>query len=168
MRAAFEHGPEDGGRQHAEPGGLRARRALGAVACRHMADLVADHAGEVGLAVHVGHQPARHVDVAAGQGEGVDLRAVDDGEVPVELRPVRVARQALADLVDVGLQPGVLDLAVLRQHLLVLLAAGRDLAALVHHRALDLARHRIFDGRARRQGGAEQHGNEQQAHRMPP
>ena len=61
---------------------------LRAVARGDVADLVAQHASQFGLAVQVGHQAARDVDVAAGQREGVDLGAVEHGEAPLQLRAV--------------------------------------------------------------------------------
>ena len=61
-----------------EPAEQAPRHALGAVAGGDMADLVADHAGKLGFVVRQRHQAPCHVDVAAGQGEGVDHVAVED------------------------------------------------------------------------------------------
>ena len=74
----------------------------GAVPRGDVADLVADHAGQVGLAVEVGHDAARDVHIAAGQRKGVDLGAVEHREGPRQVGPLRLARQAQADVGHVG------------------------------------------------------------------
>ena len=85
---ALEHRAQHRGRQHAEPGVLLARGALRAVARGDMANLVANDTGQFGLAVKVGHESARDVDITAGQREGVDLVAVEHGEGPRQLTAV--------------------------------------------------------------------------------
>src|SRR3712207_2008375 len=52
-----------------------------------VADLVGEHRGKLALAVDDAHEPARHVDVAAGDGEGVDDVAVHEGEGALPLQP---------------------------------------------------------------------------------
>ena len=84
--------------------------ALGAVARRHMADLVGDHAGELRFVVGERHQAARDMDVAAGQGEGVGFGAVehDEGEgrfgllggllnPPAQIRNVALERRVVVE-----------------------------------------------------------------------
>ena len=161
-RRAFQHRAQHRGRQHAEPGVLLARGALRAVARGDMADLVADDAGQFGFAVHVGHDAARDVDKAAGQGEGVDLRAVEHREGPGQVGAVRLAGELLPEVVDVGLQRRVVDGTVFGQHLCVGLAAFGDLAGLVHHRALGAAGHGVDDlaAAACDQQGGKQDGRE--------
>ena len=155
---AFEHRAKHRGGQHADAGALLAGGALRTVAGGHVADLVADHAGQLGLAVEVGHDPARHVDIAAGQREGVDLRAVEHGEGPLEVGPVRLRGQALAELVHVGLQLCVGVGAVFLQHPLVGFLAFGDLVLLAHDRALGLAGDGVDDvgAAARHEGGRQQ------------
>jgi hypothetical protein len=132
---------------------LLAGGALRAVAGGDVADLVADHPGQVGLAFHVGHQAAGDVDIAAGQREGVDLRAVEHREMPFQVLAVRLLGQALAQLVHISLQPGIRIGAVFLQHLFVGLPALGDLAALVHHRDLALPGDGIGHGGAAGQQG---------------
>jgi hypothetical protein len=115
------------------------------VARGDVADLVAHHAGELGLAVEVGHDPARHVHVAAGQRERVDLGRVEHREGPLQVGAVRLLREPLAEVVDVRLQARVGVGAVFLEHLLVRLGALGDLGLLVHHRALGLAGDGIDD-----------------------
>jgi hypothetical protein len=113
-----------------------------------MADLVTDHPGHVGLALHVGQDAARDVDVATGQCKGVDLGAVQDGESPGQVRAVGVACQLLPDLVHIGLQLHILIGTVGLEDLAVGLLALGDLHRLVHDRALGLTCDRIDDGGA--------------------
>ena len=70
--------------------------------------------------------PARDVDVAARQREGVDVLGVDDREVPLELGTLAGLREFVADLVDVILQRLVFVDAVELDDLLVRLAALLD------------------------------------------
>ena len=137
--AAFEYRAEHGGRQHAQAGALLPRGALGAMARRDMADLVADDTGKFGLAVQIRHDAARDVDVTAGQCKRVDLGAVEHRERPLQVGAVRLRRQLLPDTVDVGLQPHVAHRAVVGQDLLVCLAAFGDFFLLAHHRAFGAA-----------------------------
>ena len=108
-----------------------------------MADLVADHAGKLGLARGERHQPARHIDIAARQRESVGNVAVEDGEGEFQVGQLRLLGQALTDLVDIGLQLRVVDLAAeLLDDLRMLLAADLELL---------LRRHEASE--ARRAGG---------------
>ena len=151
--------------QHAQTGGLLTGGTLGAMARCHVPDLVPDHARQLSFAVQVGQDPARDVDIAARQGEGVDLRAVQDGECPCQVRPVGLGRQALADLVDVGLQGGGVVHALLADHLLMGLGALGDLIGLVHHRALGFAGHGVDDqAAAAGEAGTQQQGKQRMTH----
>ena len=142
------HRAQHAGGQHADAGGGLAGGAGGAVAGGHMTDFMADHACQVGLAFHVGHDAARHIDIAAGQREGVDLGAVEHGEGPLQVGAMRFVGQLLAQIVDVGLQFCVLDRAVLLQHTGMGLAPFGDLGLLVHHAQFALAGHRVGDAGA--------------------
>ena len=72
----------------------RARVLVDAVACGDVADLVAEHGGELGLVLDVGHDAAGDVDVAARQREGVDLVAVEYRESVLKVRTVALFRQS--------------------------------------------------------------------------
>ena len=113
-----------------------------------VADLVAEHAGQLGLVVQIREKAARHIDVSAGQRERVDRGAVDDGERPRQVGAMRVARELLADLVDVALQVRIVVDAHLPADLGVLLLADRELLGLAEERHLLLAGDRVR--RARR------------------
>ena len=65
------HGRQDIG---ADAGGGRRGILAHRMARGHVADLVAQHRGELSLGVQVGENPAGDVDVAAGERKGVDLR----------------------------------------------------------------------------------------------
>ena len=132
--------------QHAQPGVLLARGALRTMACRDVADLVADHAGQVGLTLHVRHDAARHVHIPARQRKGVDLRAVEHGEVPLQLAAMRQAGQALAQCVDIRLHRRVVDHRVFLQDFPVLLDSQRHLGGLAQHTAFLLPGDRIANG----------------------
>ena len=94
---------------------------LGAVAGGHVADLVGDHACELRLVVGERHQAARDMDVAAGQGEGVDLRAVEDDEGEGRLGLFRGLLEQPAEARDVALQRRVVVEAAERLHQLGML-----------------------------------------------
>lgn len=85
--------------------------ALGCVARGHVADLVADHVGELAFRVGDGERAPRNVDPAAGQREGVRLLHVRHGEAVDEITARRVARQALAEPFHVGPELGGVDQA---------------------------------------------------------
>ena len=167
---AFEHDAKDGRRHHAEARRLLAGGALRAVPRGHVADLVADDTREVGFAVHIGHDAACDIHVTAGQREGIDVRAVEHGEVPVKLGAVRGLGQPLADFVDVGLQLGIVVFAKFREDLGVRFRTFGHLAALVHNRALELAGNRVFDGGTTRkeQRGRETNSNQKSVHGRSP
>ena len=84
----FQHCAQHIGGKHTQTGMLLAGSALRAVAGGDVADFVAHDAGQIGLALHIGHDAARHIDVATGQGKGVDLRAVQHGEMPLQIGAV--------------------------------------------------------------------------------
>ena len=74
-----------------------------------VADLVAEHAGELGLVVHQRDQLAGGVDIAAGDREGVVDRRVEqsDGEVAPGIAQARLERDGLADHSNIArLGPG--------------------------------------------------------------
>ena len=82
--------------------------ALRCVPPRHVADLVAEHARELGLVVGQRHQAARYVDIAAWQRESVDDVAVEQREgerLALELGGVL---HPLADPLDIGAELRVL------------------------------------------------------------
>ena len=85
--------------------------ALGRMARGHVADLVADDAGELGLVVGERHEPRGDVDVAARQGEGVDHVAVEHREGEGQARLLRDLRETPADAIDVGAHPLVVVFA---------------------------------------------------------
>ena len=159
--ARLQHRAQHRRGEHADAGVLLARRPLRAVARGHVADLVAHDAGQVGLVLHVGQDAPGDVDITARQREGIDLRAVEHGEMPLELGPVRLRGELVAQRGDVGLQPRVIDDRVLLEHALVGLAAGGHLLLQAHRAALGAAGDRVDDlGAAagdRQQGGGGQH-----------
>ena len=58
------------------------------VARDHMRHLVRQHRGELGGVVGERDQPARHVELAGRQREGVDRRRVQDGDLVFQVRPL--------------------------------------------------------------------------------
>ena len=92
-------------RHHGErrrPGDL-----LDRVPGRHMADLVADHPGQLVLGVHEDEQPTRHVDVAAGKSKRVGFSAVDHLEPILDVAPGRLSGEPLPHALHVGDEGGI-------------------------------------------------------------
>ena len=129
------------------------RRALlaHAVAGGDMTDLVTDHPREFRLRIEIGQDAARDVDIAAGQGERVDVRAVDHSEMPLQARPVALLRQRLADRIDIGLQRGGGNCGVFLQDILVRRSAHLDFLRLGHQNEIPVARDRILRAVGKRQ-----------------
>ena len=121
-----DRGPQS--RHHRER--RRARDPCRRVAGGHVADLVSEDAGQLVLRVHDRQEPARHVDVAPGQSEGIRLFHVDDVE-HVRVVSGRVLDEPLPDGAQVGIERrGVVeahrlgDALRLRVAELLLLGAG--------------------------------------------
>src|SRR5438046_2222360 len=106
------------------------------VARGDVADLVAYHAAELGLGVQVGQDATGDVDVAAGEGEGVDHRIVHDVEGPRQVGSLRGGREPRAELLDPALPRGVGVEPDGRGDLLVVVAAHRDLLRLADQHEL--------------------------------
>ena len=73
---------EDRAHAEADLGRLRPTELLRRVPAGDMSDLVSQNPGELCLRVEVREDSARHVDEAAGQGEGVHHRVFNDLEAP--------------------------------------------------------------------------------------
>jgi len=58
--------------------------------------------GQLGLRTHQGQDAPGDIDVSARNGEGVDHRGIQDGELISELRPMGVGDESLADGLDIG------------------------------------------------------------------
>jgi len=72
------------------------------VACGDVADLMAQHGGELGLGLEVGEDAARHVDPAPRQRERVDAGVVENLEAPGQVGALAGLGEAAAHLGDVG------------------------------------------------------------------
>ncbi len=128
-----------------------------AVARGDVADFVAQDGGQLGLGIEHRQHAAGDVDVAAGQGEGVDLLAVEHGEAVNQILTVASGGEPLSHLLDVALESRVLIAPVLFQNLIVGLASDGELLGLVHENEVASARDRIL-GAGEKRGGAEQDG----------
>ncbi len=82
---------------------LRFRLALGRMPRRDVADLMPHDRGQFGLVVHQVDKLAGDVDIAAGNGEGIVDRAVEqrDGKRRLGVCQARLDGNVLADLLDV-------------------------------------------------------------------
>ena len=69
-----------------------------------MTDLMSDHAREFRLIICQRHQPARHIDIAAGQRERIDHRAVEQGHAVGPVGLIGRARNARRDTRHIGAQ----------------------------------------------------------------
>ncbi len=127
----------------AEVGELRGAHLLHRVARRDVADLVAEHRGQLGLGVEVGEDAAGDEDRPAGQGEGVDHRVVHHREGPRQVGLLRCRGQAVADARHILLQLGVVVPSQLGDGVGGLLLAERDLLLLADQRKLALAGCRV-------------------------
>ena len=160
---------EDADHGRPDTGGGRARLLAYRVACGDVAHLVAEHRGQFGLGIEVGHDAAGDVDVAR-QRERVHLLAVEYRERVLQVRPMAPGRDALAELADIGLQRLVLVAAVLPQDLRVHLAAELDLLRRRHRDDVGLAGDRVrrtaAGGERRCRGGCKQQWT--QAHGVAP
>ncbi len=155
--------------QHRTEHRSQPRRGLCALLAHSVArgdvpDLVADHPGEFGLGIQIGHDAARDVDIAAGQREGVDVRAVDHREPPFQLRPMALLRQPHAHLRHVGLQRGIVQRRILLQHVLVGLQAHLDFLRLGHQHEILVPGDRVL--RAMTQCQRPGHGGGDTANRL--
>jgi hypothetical protein len=109
-RLALAHrGREDAQESESKVGLLRFLHLLDRVPLRDVADLVAEHAGNLRQRLGALDQPAVDVDEAAGNGERVDLRAVDDVEVPVEPAVIREVGDRVAEQIHVLGDRRILD-----------------------------------------------------------
>ena len=124
----------------------------------YMPDLVPEHRGEFSFVVQVREDAAGDIDIAARKRKGVDFLAINDSEVPLQLRPLAGVCQFLADLVDVILQCLVLVDAVELDDLLVGLAALLDLTLLGHQRDIGVTRGWVACAACDKHGAAHQNG----------
>src|SRR5690606_17723980 len=102
------------------------------VARRDVAKLMTQNRGELIYGSEQGHQATVDVDVTAGQGERIDVRAVDDREVIFEVRTMRDPGEALAHLFYIGLQCRVLIYRRAFHQLVVFLLADFEFASFAH------------------------------------
>jgi hypothetical protein len=93
------------------------------VARGRVGDLVTEHVGELVLGVGERQQAPRDEDVTPGQCEGVGLELVDDRELVLEGAEHGVAREALAERLDVSRECGIVHDAHLHRDV-----SGRVLA----------------------------------------
>ena len=109
---------------------------------------MANDAREVCLAFHVGHDAARHIDITTGQSESIDLRAVEHRKVPLQLTPMTLGSQFLAQGVDIALHRSVVIGPILLEHFLVAFGALCHFFLLVHDRPFALPGNGVDDGTA--------------------
>ena len=119
---------EDGGGHGAERRGHALRLATRRMTRGDVADLVAQHAGQLGFGIEVHQQAAVDVDVAAAGGEGVDGFVVDDEELEFFVGQVAGLRETLADQVHVFLRGLIVVQAQRLDDFLVVLLDGLLLA----------------------------------------
>jgi len=70
----------------------------------HMADLMAQHAGQFCLILQLPVEPLGQENVAARRREGVDVVAFDHAEMPGQIGPLALQGDPAADPVDIALQ----------------------------------------------------------------
>src|SRR5262249_68786 len=71
-------------------------------------------------------EPARHVELAGRQREGVDRGRIEDGDTIVHIRPLRRRHELRDHLVEQAFELGILIGAVIGGQDAVVLARGRD------------------------------------------
>jgi hypothetical protein len=102
------------------------------MARRDMPAFMSQHTGNFCLARSKPEQAAHHVDIATRQGKGVDLRRIEDRELPGQVRALGFMCELEADLSDVPLHLWVFVLAILSQDLGVLFLCKLHLLLLGH------------------------------------
>ena len=87
------------------------------MACRDVADLVAEYSRQLCLAVCICQNPTGEVNVASKERKSIDGGDANHSEVPVKFQTVRHTAQASSHLVQIILNISFLHHAVLRQYL---------------------------------------------------
>ncbi len=100
--------------------------ADGGVARDHVRHLMREHRGELGGVVGERDQPARHVELAGRQREGVDRRRVEDGHPVMHVRALGSGDQPLHRAIEHRFELGVVVGAVIGGEDTLVLARGRD------------------------------------------
>jgi hypothetical protein len=139
-------GDEDAEQREPDAGARRFRVLLRGMARRHVADLVSEHTRELRFVVEKRHDPAREIDVSAGQRKRVDRGRIDDGEMPGKVRAFGRAREAHADVLHVPLERFVLINAHLLADFPVHLLPDLNFLRFAHQREFAISRRGI--GRA--------------------
>ena len=114
-----------------------------AMAGRDVTHFVTQYSSQLRLGIQISEQATMDIDVAPRQGEGVDVRAVHQGENVVELIAMAAACYPLADALNISLQFGVLIARVLLEDFLVVARPELQLLALTHHHEVVATRGRI-------------------------
>ena len=135
---------ENGGDGQTDVGGLRGALLAHAVARRDVADFMSHHGGQFRLAVEIGHDAARDVDITAGQREGVDFGRIQHGEAIVQAGAMALLGEPLPDAVDVILQRFRFENLILLFDLFISLAANGDFLVFRHHHKIVLSGDRIL------------------------
>ena len=149
----------DGHRLAENAPGRRLALLLHAVPRRDMADFVTKHRSQLGFRTEVGQQAAVDIDVAAGQGEGVDVRRIDHGEVVAQVAAMAVLGHPLAHLLHIGLQLLVGVARVLLENLLVVAVPQGQLLLLAHHHEIGAPGGRIVRTPRQQSAAQQQHSN---------
>ncbi|MCY1433597.1 hypothetical protein D9M71_496300 [compost metagenome] len=119
-----------------------------------MPHLMPQHRRQLGLGVEIGEQAAMDIDVAARQGEGIEVRRIDHGEVIGEIAAMTVTGNPKPNLLDVGLEFFVGVARIFLGDFLVVAAAQVELLLLAHRHEVGAPRGRI--DRATGQQGVSQ------------
>ena len=129
-RLIADHGAQHG---EAQIGRHGLAITLGGVPRRDVADFVGQNAGYLGLVFRQSQQAPRNIDVAAGQGEGIDDVVVQYGEMEGQVGHLGVRRQETADPGDIAQNDVVFISAVVAlQDFRVFLLADLHLLAFRH------------------------------------
>lgn len=96
------------------------------------------------------------IDVAARQGEGVDVRRIDDGEMILQIAAVAAAGDPLAYPLHVGLELFIVVAGELLEDFLVVASAHAEFLLLAHHHEIALAGGRVHRAAAQRADSQQQ------------
>ena len=129
------------------------------MARRDVSDFVPQNARQFGFRIQIGHQAARDIDVAAGEGKGIDVGAVQHRESPLQIGSVAVLRQLLADCVHVALQSRVFQRGILPQYVLTRLRAQLQFLLFGHQDKILAARHGVAGAMRQQQCTQRDEGN---------
>ena len=128
--AGIEHRPQNTGHHGRADGRRMAARTM---ARRNMSDFMADNTGQFGFIIGQGQEPPRHISIAAGQGESIDHRRVENGDAIINIGAVGKLTDARHHRFDISGELGIfIDTTIFADDIGVLLRADFRFIGFAH------------------------------------